>query len=112
MHMTRQVTLLPGDGIGPEVVGVTVDAIDALDVGIVWERGLIGVGARAEHGTTLPPSVLESIRRNKVALKGPTATPVGGGHVSVNVSLRRALDLFANFRPVRNIPGVRSRYEG
>ena len=110
--MTRRVTLLPGDGIGPEVVGVTVDLIDALDVGVVWERGLIGVGALAEHGTTLPPSVLESIRRNKVALKGPTATPVGGGHVSVNVALRRALDLFANFRPIRNIPGVRSRYEG
>jgi len=106
------VTLLPGDGIGPEVVGVTVDAIAATGVDIAWEPGLIGLSALESHGTTLPGSVLESVRRNKTALKGPTSTPVGGGHVSVNVGLRRALDLFANFRPIRNIPGVRSRYEG
>ncbi|MCA9752272.1 MAG: isocitrate/isopropylmalate dehydrogenase family protein [Gemmatimonadetes bacterium] len=105
------VTLLPGDGIGPEVVAVTVRAIDALDVDITWEEGLIGESAMPVHGTTLPPEVLDSIRRNGCALKGPTTTPVGGGHVSVNVGLRRALSLFANFRPIRNIPGVDARYE-
>jgi isocitrate dehydrogenase (NAD+) len=106
------VALLPGDGIGPEVVGVTVALIDALDVGVAWEPGLIGVSALPAHGTTLPDAVLESVRRCRVALKGPTSTPVGGGHVSVNVGLRRALDLYANFRPIRNIPGVASRYQG
>lgn len=106
------VTLLPGDGIGPEVVGVTVRAIDALGVEIEWERHAIGVSALESHGTTLPEDVLESIRRNGVALKGPTGTPVGGGHVSVNVGLRRALRLHANLRPIRNIPGVSSRYSG
>ncbi|MBZ0268694.1 isocitrate/isopropylmalate dehydrogenase family protein [bacterium] len=106
------VTLLPGDGIGPEVVGVTVKAIEALDLGIEWEEGVIGETAFHEQGTTLPPPVLESIRRTGVALKGPTGTPIGGGHTSVNVGLRRALDLYANFRPIRNIPGVRARYEG
>ncbi|MEZ5065108.1 MAG: isocitrate/isopropylmalate dehydrogenase family protein [bacterium] len=105
------VTLLPGDGIGPEVVAVTVRAIDALDVDITWEEGLIGESAMPVHGTTLPAEVLDSIRRNGCALKGPTTTPVGGGHVSVNVGLRRALSLFANFRPIRNIPGVDARYE-
>ncbi len=104
--------LLPGDGIGPEVVTVTVDAIAALGVDIAWEPGLIGLSALEAHGTTLPESVLDSVRRHRVALKGPTSTPVGGGHVSVNVGLRRALDLFANFRPIRNIPGVKSRYSG
>ena len=106
------VTLLPGDGIGPEVVGVAVDAILALGLEVEWEPGLIGLSALDAHGTTLPESVLQSVRRNRVALKGPTSTPVGGGHVSVNVGLRRALDLFANFRPIRNIPGVKSRYSG
>jgi len=105
------VTLLPGDGIGPEVVGVAVRAIEALDLGITWERGEIGEKAIAAHGTSLPEDVLESVRRNRCALKGPTATPVGGGHVSVNVGLRRALNLYANFRPIRNIPGVPARYE-
>lgn len=104
------VTLLPGDGIGPEVVGVTVKAIEALGLDIEWEEGLIGVTAFNRYETTLPPEVLESILRTGVALKGPTATPVGGGHASVNVALRRALQLFANFRPIRNIPGVKARY--
>ena len=106
------VTLLPGDGIGPEVVEATVQVIEATGIPIQWERYEIGARAHEMHGTTLPPVVLESIRKNKTALKGPTTTPVGGGHVSVNVGLRRALDLFANLRPIRNIPGVKSRYEG
>ena len=106
------VTLLPGDGIGPEVVEAAVQVIEATGVAIEWERFEIGARALETHGTTLPPVVLESIRKNKAALKGPTTTPVGGGHVSVNVGLRRALDLYANLRPIRNIPGVKSRYEG
>lgn len=113
--MTSQkhtVTLLPGDGIGPEVVEATVQVVEATGVSMEWERYEIGARAHEVHGTTLPAAVLESIRKNKVALKGPTTTPVGGGHVSVNVGLRRALDLYANLRPIRNIPGVKSRYEG
>jgi len=106
------VTLLPGDGIGPEVVEAAVEVIEATGVTIEWERFEIGAQAQQTHGTTLPPAVLESIRKNKAALKGPTTTPVGGGHVSVNVGLRRALDLYANLRPIRNIPGVKSRYDG
>jgi isocitrate dehydrogenase (NAD+) len=105
------VTLLPGDGIGPEVVDVTVRCIEALGLDIEWEPHLIGESAYLKYGETLPQEVLDSVKRNRVALKGPTGTPVGGGHVSVNVGLRRALSLFANFRPIRNIPGVKSRYE-
>ena len=106
------VTLLPGDGIGPEVVEAAVQVIEATGISIQWERFEIGARAHELHGTTLPPAVLESVRKNKTALKGPTTTPIGGGHVSVNVGLRRALDLYANLRPIRNIPGVKSRYEG
>jgi isocitrate dehydrogenase (NAD+) len=106
------VTLLPGDGIGPEVVEASVAVLEATGVALEWQRCSIGAGAVAEHGSTLPDVVLESVRRNGVALKGPTTTPVAGGHVSVNVGLRRALDLYANLRPIRNIPGVNSRYEG
>ncbi len=106
------VTLLPGDGIGPEVVAAAVAVIEATGVSIEWEPSEIGAGAVALHGTPLPSFVLDSIRKNRVALKGPTTTPVGEGHVSVNVGLRRALDLYANLRPIRNIPGVKSRYEG
>ena len=106
------VTLLPGDGIGPEVVGVTVKVLEALGLEFEWEPGVIGETAYRERGTTLPPEVLESVQRTGVALKGPTGTPIGGGHASVNVALRRALKLYANFRPIRNIPGVPARYEG
>jgi len=107
----RTITLLPGDGIGPEVTDVTVRCIEALEVPIAWETHLIGASAVDPHGTTLPEVVLDSIRANRVALKGPTGTPLGGGHVSVNVGLRRALSLFANLRPMRNIPGVKTRYQ-
>ena len=76
-----------------------------------WERHLAGAAALDRFGVTLPDPLLESIRRNKVALKGPVATPVGGGFTSVNVGLRKALDLFANLRPVKSLPGVQSRYQ-
>jgi len=105
------VTLIPGDGIGPEVVAATVRVLTATGIPFEWETQIAGAGAIGEFGTPLPPRVLESIRRNKVALKGPTETPVATGHRSVNVELRKQLDLYANLRPVESLPGVKSRYE-
>jgi isocitrate dehydrogenase (NAD+) len=105
------VTLIPGDGIGPEVSAAAVRVLTATGVEIDWQTEVAGASAVAEHGTVLPERVLESIRRNKVALKGPTETPVGTGHRSVNVALRKLLDLYANLRPLRTLPGVKSRYE-
>jgi len=105
------ITLIPGDGIGPEVSGAVVKILETAGLDVEWESYLAGVLALERHGSTLPPELLESIRRNKVALKGPVTTPVGGGFTSVNVGLRKALDLYANLRPVWNIPSVPSRYE-
>jgi isocitrate dehydrogenase (NAD+) len=105
------VTLIPGDGIGPEVSAAAVRVLTATGVEIDWQTEVAGASAVGEHGTALPERVLESIRRNKVALKGPTETPVGTGHRSVNVALRKSLDLYANLRPLRTLPGVKSRYE-
>jgi isocitrate dehydrogenase (NAD+) len=104
------VTLIPGDGIGPEVSGATRLVVDALGAGIEWEVHDAGVPAIAAHGTPLPPHVLDSIRTNKVALKGPVTTPVGTGFRSINVALRQELDLFASVRPCRLYPGVPSRF--
>lgn len=109
--MKHLVTLIPGDGIGPEVTAATLRVLSAAGVDITWERFPAGAQALAEHGTTLPDALLSSIRRTRVALKGPVTTPVGGGFTSVNVGLRKALDLYANVRPVKSIPGVRTRYE-
>jgi isocitrate dehydrogenase (NAD+) len=106
------ITLIPGDGIGPEVSGAVVKILETAGLDVEWESHLAGVLALEQYGSTLPEELLESIRRNKVALKGPVTTPVGGGFTSVNVGLRKALDLFANLRPVWNIPSVPSRYEG
>ena len=108
----HRITLIPGDGIGPEVSGAVVRILESAGLDVEWESHLAGVLALERHGSTLPDELLESIRRNKVALKGPVTTPVGGGFTSVNVGLRKALDLFANLRPVWNIPSVPSRYEG
>ena len=105
------VTLIPGDGIGPEVSAAAVRVLSATGIDIDWQTEVAGTSAVGEHGTALPDRVLESIRRNKVALKGPTETPVGTGHRSVNVALRKTLDLYANLRPLRTLPGVESRYE-
>jgi isocitrate dehydrogenase (NAD+) len=110
--VTHTITLIPGDGIGPEVAGAVVKILDAAGLRVEWESHLAGVQALERYGSTLPDELLESIRRNKVALKGPVTTPVGGGFTSVNVGLRKALDLFVNLRPVWNIPSVPSRYEG
>ncbi|HVM35056.1 MAG TPA: isocitrate/isopropylmalate dehydrogenase family protein [Actinomycetota bacterium] len=105
------VTLIPGDGIGPEVSGATRKVVDALGVGIEWEIHDAGIPAIDAHGVPLPPHVLESIARNKVAIKGPVTTPVGGGFRSINVALRQELDLFASVRPCRLYPGVKSRFD-
>jgi isocitrate dehydrogenase (NAD+) len=106
------VTLIPGDGIGPEVTAAAVRVLSATGAAFDWETEQAGATAIGEHGTPLPDRVLDSIRRNEVALKGPTETPVGTGHRSVNVELRKRLDLYANLRPVHTLPGVKSRYDG
>jgi isocitrate dehydrogenase (NAD+) len=108
---THTITLIPGDGIGPEVTDAVVRIIEAAGVHVTWERHEAGVLALEKHGTPLPPALLDSIRRNRVALKGPVTTPVGEGFTSVNVGLRKALDLYANLRPVSRLPHIRSRFE-
>ncbi len=108
--MAHTITLIPGDGIGPEVTRAVRRIIDAAGVRIDWEVQDAGQAAIDRHGDPLPQSLIDSVRRNKVALKGPLTTPVGMGFTSVNVGLRRALDLFANLRPVLNLPGVPSRF--
>jgi isocitrate dehydrogenase (NAD+) len=110
--MTHTITLIAGDGIGPEVTEAVLLMLEASGVSIVWERHDAGVLALERTGQALPPELIESIRRNRVALKGPVTTPVGHGFTSVNVGLRQSLDLYSNLRPVTNLPGVRSRYDG
>lgn len=109
--MTHTVTLIPGDGIGLEIVEAALKVIDATGVSIEWERVDAGEPALEKEGVVLPPALFESVRKNKVALKGPVATPVGKGHRSVNVTIRQELGLYACLRPVRNLPGIETRYE-
>jgi isocitrate dehydrogenase (NAD+) len=108
--MKHTITLIPGDGIGPEVSGQVVRVIEATGVPIEWETHYAGAQALAKFGDTLPAELLDSIKRNRVALKGPITTPVGKGFTSVNVGLRKALDLYANLRPVKSLPNVPGRY--
>jgi isocitrate dehydrogenase (NAD+) len=108
--MSHPITLIPGDGIGPEVAASVVRMIEASGVDIQWETHFAGAQALEKFGETLPQELLDSIVRNKVALKGPITTPVGKGFTSVNVGLRKALDLYANLRPVRALPNVPCRY--
>jgi isocitrate dehydrogenase (NAD+) len=108
--LAHKVTMIPGDGVGPELSDATMRVLDATGVGFEWEVHQAGENVMEEFGTPLPEHVLESIRRNKVAIKGPITTPVGKGIRSVNVALRKELDLFALFRPCKSYPGVRSRY--
>jgi isocitrate dehydrogenase (NAD+) len=108
----HEITLIAGDGIGPEVTGAVVTILETAGLQADWDAHDAGVLALERHGETLPRALLDSITRTKVALKGPVTTPVGGGFTSVNVGLRKALDLFANLRPVWNIAGVPSRYSG
>ena len=110
--MPHRVTLIPGDGIGPELADAATTVLSATGIEFEWERVEAGESQIAAHGTPLPEGVLQSIRRNRVALKGPITTPVGEGFRSVNVTLRQALDLYANVRPARSIKGIPSRYEG
>ena len=109
--MAHRVTLIPGDGIGPELAEATRRVLDATSVAFEWEVVEAGEATIATKGTPLPDEVLESIRRNKVCLKGPITTPVGTGFRSVNVGLRQALNLYANLRPAKSMAGVQSRYE-
>ena len=104
------ITLIPGDGIGPEVASNVVRIIEAAGVDVQWETHYAGAQALEKFGETLPQDLLDSILRNKVALKGPVTTPIGKGFTSVNVGLRQTLDLYANLRPVRALPNVECRY--
>src|SRR5918995_539276 len=110
--MAHTITLIPGDGIGPEVTEAVLRVIAAAGVSVEWDRHDAGVVAFERTGKALPPALLESIRKNKVALKGPVTTPIAEGFTSVNVGLRKALDLYANLRPVWNLPGAPARYSG
>jgi isocitrate dehydrogenase (NAD+) len=110
--MAHNITLIPGDGIGPEVTQAVVRLLKAAGVEIDWERHDAGVIAFKKVGQSLPVQLLDSVKRNKVALKGPVTTPIAEGFTSVNVGLRKALDLYANLRPVRNLPGITTRFQG
>ena len=109
--MRHRITLIPGDGIGPEVTGAAVSVLRATGFEADWETFVVGAEALSRFGDPLPQDLIDSIKRNKVALKGPVATPIGTGFVSSNVRLRKALDLYANLRPIKSLKGVPSRYE-
>src|SRR6266446_9538879 len=109
--MSQKVTLIPGDGTGPEITRATRRVLEATGVSFEWDVQEAGIDVFQKEGTPLPPRVLDSLRRNKVGLKGPITTPVGTGFRSVNVALRKELDLYACIRPCRTYPGVKSRYE-
>jgi isocitrate dehydrogenase (NAD+) len=109
--MSHTITLIPGDGIGPEVSEAVLRILQVAGVAIEWDRQEAGIVAFERHRTALPVELLDSVRRTRVALKGPVTTPIGEGFTSVNVGLRKALDLYANLRPVWTIPGVPSRFD-
>lgn len=108
--MSHKVTLIPGDGIGPEVTKATVRILEATGVKFEWESFAVGAEAYEKLGEYIPKELTESIERTRVALKGPVTTPVGGGFASINVALRKQFDLYANFRPIRNLPHIPTRY--
>jgi isocitrate dehydrogenase (NAD+) len=109
---THKITLIPGDGIGPEVTQAVVRILEATGVKFEWERFAAGAEAFEIFGEYIPTALYESIERNKIALKGPVSTPVGGGFKSINVTLRKKFDLYANFRPVKNLPGLETHWPG
>ncbi|HEX9264665.1 MAG TPA: isocitrate dehydrogenase (NAD(+)) [Candidatus Binatia bacterium] len=109
--MKHKITLIPGDGIGPEVTKPTLAIVKAAGVTVDWETHLAGAEALKKHGTTIPKLLLDSFERNRIALKGPVTTPVGEGFASVNVELRQTFNLYANLRPIKNLPGVKARYQ-
>ena len=108
--MSYKITLIPGDGSGPEVIAAAKRVVEATGVAIEWEQAEAGAAMIEKYGTPLPDETIESIRRNGVALKGPVTTPVGTGFRSVNVAMRKIFDLYANVRPAKTYPGVISRY--
>jgi isocitrate dehydrogenase (NAD+) len=108
----HKITLIPGDGIGPEVTSAVVRILEATGTKFEWESYAAGADAYEKYKEYLPQELLDSIERNRVALKGPITTPIGGGFASANVALRKKFELFANFRPIRNLPGVPTRYPG
>src|SRR5207244_3365644 len=108
--MKHHVTLIPGEGIGPEVSTATRRILEASGVEIAWEEISGRAGESADQGQRVNQAAIDSVRRNRVALKGPMATAIAGGAPSVNVALRKSLDLYANLRPVKNIPGVKSHF--
>ncbi len=110
--MAHTITLIPGDGIGPEVANATCRVIESTGVKVDWDRVDVGAAVAEKTGNPLPQQAIDSILRNKIALKGPVGTPIGKGFRSVNVTLRQTLDLFANVRPVRSLPYVEPRFEG
>jgi isocitrate dehydrogenase (NAD+) len=110
--MTHRITLIPGDGIGPEVTQAVVRILEASGAKFEWERYAAGAEAFEIHGEYIPAVLYESIERNRVALKGPVTTPIGGGFKSINVTLRKKFDLFANFRPIKNLPGLPTHWPG
>ena len=109
--MTHHITLIPGDGIGPEVAHAARRAVDATGVRIEWEEVELNARVIQLTGNSLPKHVIESLERTRVGLKGPVTTPIGEGYTSVNVALRKRLDLFANVRPVKSLTGVRTRFD-
>ena len=108
--MTHKVTLIPGDGIGPEVVNAAVRILEATGVKFEWESYAAGADAYEKYGEYIPKELNDAIERNKVALKGPITTPIGGGFSSINVTLRKRFELYSNFRPIRNLPHIPTRY--
>jgi isocitrate dehydrogenase (NAD+) len=110
--MAHEITLIPGDGIGPEVSKATQRVIAAVGVEVIWDVQNVGAEVAARTGNPLPIECIDSIRRTKVALKGPVGTPIGKGFRSVNVTLRQTLDLYANVRPIRSLPYVEPKFEG
>jgi isocitrate dehydrogenase (NAD+) len=110
--MAHKVTLIPGDGIGPEVTAAAVRILEATGVKFEWESYAAGADAYAKYHEYIPKELTESIERTRVGLKGPVTTPIGGGFSSINVQLRKQFELFCNFRPIRNLPGVTTRYPG
>ena len=109
---THKVTLIPGDGIGPEVTDAVVRILEATGVKFDWERFAAGAEAFEKYQEYIPKELYESIESNKLALKGPVTTPIGGGFPSINVTLRKKFELYANFRPIKNLPGLETRYPG
>jgi isocitrate dehydrogenase (NAD+) len=109
--MKHKITLIPGDGIGPEVTAATLKVIEAAGLEVEWETINAGADAFEKHGKYLPDELMDSIQRTRVAIKGPITTPIGKGFSSINVALRKALTLYANFRPIKNLPGVKTRFD-